>query len=56
MLKQRAVMLKEPQDRMLNMPCSGMLPPTLRQPPAGARLFVGADARSGFHAKKPSIY
>lgn len=46
MLKQRAVMLNEPQDRMLNMPCSGMLPPTMRQPPTGAPLFVGADASS----------
>ncbi|MDG0871423.1 hypothetical protein L5D93_02330 [Paenibacillus thiaminolyticus] len=46
MLKQRAVMLNEPQDRMLNMPCSGMLPPTMRQPLTGAPLFVGADASS----------
>ncbi|WP_182914613.1 hypothetical protein [Paenibacillus thiaminolyticus] len=41
MLKQRAVMPNEPQDRMLNMHCSGMLPPTLRQPTAGMRLMLG---------------
>lgn len=56
MLKQRAVMLKEPQDRMLNMPCSGMLPPDAETASRWRAPICWGRCEFGFHAKKPSIY